>query len=82
MEDYFVAILKLLNVIHWENEVIVSCILGKDKSKAVRNDMDKVFDGAIEEFNNKYHSDHAEWPRMSFYLESEEMYYVWKKKAN
>lgn len=60
MEDYFVAILKLLNVIHWENKVIVSCLLGKDKSKAVRNDMDKVFDGAIEEFNNKCHSDNAE----------------------
>ena len=60
MEDYFVAILKLLNVIHWENKVIVSCLLGKDKSKAVHNDMDKVFDGAIEEFNNKCHSGHAE----------------------
>ena len=74
MGDYFVAILELLNVIHWENKVIVSCLLGKDKSKAVRNDMDKVFDGAIEEFNNKCHSDHAEWPRMSFYWLSEEMY--------
>ena len=74
MEDYFVAILKVLNVIHWENKVIVSCLLGKDKSKAVRNDMDKVFDGAIEEFNNKCHSDNAEWPRMSFYWLSEEMY--------
>lgn len=60
MEGCFVAILKLLHVIHWENKVIVSCLLGKDKSKAVRNDMDKVFDGAIEEFNNKCHSDHAE----------------------
>ena len=60
MEDYFMTILKLLNVIHWENKVIVSCLLGKDKSKAVRNDMDKVFDGAIEEFNNKCHSDNAE----------------------
>ena len=60
MEDYFVAILKLLNVIHWENKVIVSCLLEKDKSEAVRKDMDKVFDGAIEEFNNKCHSDHAE----------------------
>lgn len=60
MEDYFVAILKLLNVIHWENKVIVSCLLGKDKSKAVRNDMDKEFDEVIEEFNNKFHSDNAE----------------------
>ena len=60
MEDYFVAILKLLNVIHWENKLIVSCLLEKDKSDAVRKDMDKVFDGAIEEFNNKCHSDHAE----------------------
>ena len=76
MEDYFVAILKLLNVIHWENKVIVSCMIGKDKSDSVCKSMDKVFDGAIEEFTNKYHSDHAEWPRMSFYLESEEMCYV------
>ena len=60
MGDYFVAILKLLNVIHWENKVIVSCLLGEDKSEAVRNDMDKVFDGAIEEFNNKCHSDNTE----------------------
>ena len=52
MEDYFVAILKLLNVIHWENKVIVSCILDKDKSDDVRNKMDEAFDGAIEEFNN------------------------------
>ena len=60
MEDYFVAILKLLNVIHWENKVIVSCMIGKDKSNSVRKSMDEVFDGAIEEFNNKCHSDHAE----------------------
>ena len=60
MEDYFVAILKLLNVIHWENKVIVSCLLEKDKSDDVRKKMDEVFDGAIEEFNNKCHSDHAE----------------------
>ena len=60
MEDYFVAILKLLNVIHWENKVIVSCLLGKSKSDDVREKMDEVFDGAIEEFNNKCHSDHAE----------------------
>ena len=62
MEDYFVAILKLLNVIHLENKVIVSCILDKDKSRDVCKKMDKVFDGAIEEFNNKCHSDNAEWP--------------------
>ena len=60
MEDYFVAILKLLNVIHWENKIIVSCLLKKDKADSVRNSMDKEFDGAIEEFNNKCHSDHAE----------------------
>ena len=60
MEDYFMTILKLLNVIHWENKVIVSCLLGKDKSKAVRNDMDKVFVDVIEEFNNKCHSDNVE----------------------
>ena len=60
MEDYFVAILKILNVIHWENKIIVSCLLGKDKSDAVRKEMDKVFNDAIEEFNNKCHSDHAE----------------------
>lgn len=59
MEDYFVATLKLLSVIHWENKVIVSCLLDKDKSESVRKDMDKVFDGAIEEFNNKCHSDNA-----------------------
>lgn len=60
MEDYFVAILKLLNVIHWENKVIVSCILDKDKAKSVCKDMDKEFDEVIEEFNNKCHSDHTE----------------------
>lgn len=60
MEDYFVAILKLLNVIHWENKVIVSCMLEKDKADSVRKSMDKVFDGAIEEFNNKCHSDNTE----------------------
>ena len=60
MEDYFVAILKLLNVIHWENKIIASCILDKGKSDDVRRKMDEVFDGAIEEFNNKCHSDHAE----------------------
>ena len=54
------AILKLLNVIHWENKLIVSCLLDKDNSDAVRKYMDKVFDGAIEEFNNKCHSDNAE----------------------
>ena len=53
MEDYFAAILKLLNVIHWENKLIVSCVPNKDNSDAVRKYMDKVFDGAIEEFNNK-----------------------------
>ena len=60
MGDYFAAILKLLNVIHWENKLIVSCLLDKDNSDAVRKCMDKVFDGAMEEFNNKCHSDHAE----------------------
>ena len=43
MEDYFVAILKLLNVIHLENKVIVSCLLDKDKSHDVCKKMDKVF---------------------------------------
>lgn len=60
MEDYFVAILKLLNVIHWENKIIVSCLLEKDKADSVRNSMDKALDEAIGEFNNKCHSDHAE----------------------
>ena len=60
MEDYFAAILKLLNVIHWENKLIVSCLLYKDKADSVHKDMDKVFDEVIEEFNNKCHSDHAE----------------------
>ena len=54
------TILKLLNVIHWENKVIVSCLLEKDKSGSVCKSMDKVFNGEIEEFNNKCHSDHAE----------------------
>lgn len=52
MGDFFAAILTLLNVIHWENKVIVSCILDKDKSDDVRKKMDEAFDGAIEEFNN------------------------------
>lgn len=52
MGDFFVAILTLLNVIHWENKVIVSCLLDKDKSDDVRKKMDEAFDGAIEEFNN------------------------------
>ena len=60
MGDYFATILKLLNVIHWENKIIVSCMLGKDKSKDIRNAMDKVFDETLEEFNNECHSDHAE----------------------
>ena len=60
MEDYFVAILTLLNVIHWENKLIVSCLLDKDKSHDVCEKMDKVFDGTIEEFNNKHFSDNAE----------------------
>lgn len=60
MGDFFVAILTLLNVIHWENKLIVSCILDKDKSDDVRKKMDEAFDGVIEEFNNKFHSDHTE----------------------
>lgn len=52
MVDCFAAILTLLNVIHWENKVIVSCILDKDKSYDVLKKMDEAFDGAIEEFNN------------------------------
>ena len=47
MGDFFVAILTLLNVIHWENKVIVSCILDKDKSDDVRKKMDEAFDGVI-----------------------------------
>ena len=74
MEDYFVAILTLLNVIHWENKLIVSCLIDKDKSHDVCKKMDKAFDGVIEEFNNKHYSDHAEWPRMSFYWLSDEIY--------
>lgn len=60
MEDYFMAILKLLNVIHWENKVIVSCMLNKDKSKDVCKNMDKVFDDVINGFNNNMHTDNAE----------------------
>ena len=73
MENYFVEILELLIVIHWENKVIVSCLLEKGKADSVHKDMDKVFDGAIEEFNNKCRSGSTEWPRMSFYWLSEEM---------
>ena len=53
MGDYFVAILGFINVIHWENKVIVSCLLGKYNSDDVHKYMDKVFDCAIDEFNNK-----------------------------
>ena len=60
MGDFFGAILTLLNVIHWENKVIVSCILDKYKSDDVRKKMDEAFDGVIEEFNNKCHSDNTE----------------------
>ena len=55
MADYLVAILKLLHVIHWENKVIVSCILDKDKSDDIRKKMDEAFNGVVEEFNNKCH---------------------------
>ena len=57
MEDYFVAILKLLNVIHWENKVIVSCLLEKDKADEILGKFDKEFDNIV---SNKHHSDHAE----------------------
>ena len=60
MGDYFVAMLALLNVIHWENKIIVSCMLEKDKSDSIRKSMDKAFDEVIEELNNKCHSDNAE----------------------
>ena len=60
MEDYFVMILKLLNVIHWENKIIVSCMLKKDKTDDMLEKMDKAFYDAIDKFNNKCHSDHAE----------------------
>ena len=60
MEDYFVAILTLLNVIHWENKIIVSCMLEKDKSDSIRKSMDKAFYEVIEELNNKCHSDSSE----------------------
>ena len=60
MEDYFVAILKLLNVINWENKVIVSCLFEKDKAVSVCNSMDEAFDCVAEESNNKCHSDNAE----------------------
>lgn len=73
MGDYFLAILEFINVIHWENKIIVSCILGKDKSDDVCKKMDKAFNEVIEEFNNKYHSDHAEWTRTNFYWLSDEL---------
>ena len=60
MGDYFVTILALLNVIHWENKIIVSCLLEKDKADSACNSMDKALNELIKEFNNKNHSDYAE----------------------
>ena len=60
MGDFFVAILTLLNVIHLENKVIVSCLFEKDKAVSFCNSMDEAFDCVAEEFNNKCHSGHTD----------------------
>ena len=57
MEDYFVAILKLLNVIHLENEIIISRLFEKDKADEILGKFDKEFDDIV---SNKYHSDNTE----------------------
>ena len=57
MDDYFMAILKLLNVIHLENEIIISCLFEKDKADEILGKFNKEFDDI---FSNKCHSDHAE----------------------
>lgn len=57
MENYFMAILKLLNVIHWENKVIVSCMLDKEKSKDICEKMDKILNDVIDDFNNMQTND-------------------------
>ena len=73
MDDYYIAILRLLNVIHLENEIIISRLFEKDKADEILGKFDKEFDNIV---SNKYHSDNAEWPRMSFYWLSEVLY-VW-----
>ena len=57
MDDYCIAILRLLNVIHLENEIFISRLLEKDKADEILGKFDKEFDNIV---SNKHHSDHAE----------------------
>ena len=57
MDDYYIAILRLLNVIHLENEIIISRLFEKDKADEILGKFDKEFDNIV---SNKYHSDNAE----------------------
>ena len=57
MDEYCIAILRLLNVIHLENEIIISRLLEKDKADEILGKFDKEFDNIV---SNKHHSDHAE----------------------
>ena len=59
MDDYYIAILRLLNVIHLENEIIISHLFEKDKADEILGKFDKEFDNIV---SNKCHSDHAERP--------------------
>lgn len=57
MEDYFMAISRLLNVIHLENEIIISRLFEKDKADEILGKFNKEFDDI---FSNKRYSDNAE----------------------
>ena len=57
MDDYYIAILRLLNVIHLENEIIISHLFEKDKADEILGKFDKEFGDIV---SNKCHSDHAE----------------------
>ena len=57
MDDYYNAILRLLNVIHLENEIIISHLFEKDKANEILGKFDKEFGDIV---SNKCHSDHAE----------------------
>ena len=57
MDDYYIAILRLLNVIHLENEIIISNMLKKHKADEILGKFDKEFDNIV---SNKCHSDNAE----------------------
>ena len=57
MDDYNIAILRFLNIIHLENEIIISRLFEKDKADEILGKFDKEFDDIV---SNKYRSDHAE----------------------